>query len=95
MGQKCVFPKVILDHLGFLIKRNERNWSLLQAILATRKSQNALEMGCFGTQNQSKMGQKLVTKVFPQTSSHTIWGASTIEMHCEPIASHLGLSGVT
>ena len=34
--------------------------SPLRAILAPPKSQNALKIGCFGTQNGSKMGQKWV-----------------------------------
>ena len=34
--------------------------SPLQAILAPSKSQNALKMGCFATNNGSKMGQKCV-----------------------------------
>ena len=60
MGQNCVFPKMILDHLGCLNKSNEPIFSPLQAILATPKSQNALKMGCFVTKNQSKMDQKCV-----------------------------------
>ena len=35
-------------------------FELMVASLALRKSQNALEMGCFGTKNGSKMGQKCV-----------------------------------
>ena len=31
-------------------------------VLVLRKSQNALKMGCFGTKNGSKMGQK---RIFP------------------------------
>ena len=37
-------------------------WSLWWPILVLRKSQNALKMGCFGTKNGSKMGQK---RIFP------------------------------
>ena len=60
MGQKCVFPKTILNHLGCTNKWNEPFLSALQAILATLESQNALKMGCFGAKNQSKMDQKCV-----------------------------------
>ena len=60
MGQKCVFPKMILDHFKCLNKRNEPLLNPLQAILATPQSQNALKMGRFGTKNQSKMEQKTV-----------------------------------
>ena len=38
--------------------------SLWWPILVLRKSQNALKMGCFGTKNGSKMGQK---HIFPKT----------------------------
>ena len=37
--------------------------SLWWPILVLRKSQNALKMGCFGTKNGSKMGQK---RIFPK-----------------------------
>ena len=60
MGQKCVFPKTIVDHLGSTNKCNEPFLSPLQAFLATPQSQNALKMGCFETKNQSKMDQKCV-----------------------------------
>ena len=60
MGQKCVFPKMILDHLGCLNKCNEPILSPLQAILATPESQNALKKGCFGTKNQSRIDLKCV-----------------------------------
>ena len=36
--------------------------SLWWPILVLQKSQNALKMGCFGTKNGSKMGQK---HIFP------------------------------
>ena len=70
MGQKCVFPKMILHHLGCL---NKPFLSPLQAILATLESQYALKMGCFGTKNQSKMDQKWV---FPKILLD-YWGART------------------
>ena len=65
MGQKCAFPKMILDHLGCTNKWNEPILSPLQAFLATPKSQNALKMGCFRTKNQSKMDQKCVFPKIP------------------------------
>ena len=65
MGQKCVFPKMILDHLGRTNKWNEPILSPLQAILATPESQNALKKGCFRTKNQSKMDQKCVFPKIP------------------------------
>ena len=37
-------------------------FELVVAHLVLRKSQNALKMGCFGTKNGSKMGQK---RIFP------------------------------
>ena len=50
-GQKCVFQKMILDHLGCLNKQNKPNLRPLQAILAPTKSQNALNMACCATKN--------------------------------------------
>ena len=44
---------MILDHLGCLNKWNE-------PILAIPDLQNALNMGCFGTKDQSKMDQQCV-----------------------------------
>ena len=61
--KNAFFPKIILDHLGCMNKCNEPILRPLQAILATPKSQNALNMGWFGTKSQSKMGQK---NVFPK-----------------------------
>ena len=52
IDEKCVFPKMILDHLGCLNKWNEPFLSPLQAIVATPKSQNALK-------NQSNMDSKM------------------------------------
>ena len=60
MGQKCIFPKMIPDQLGWQNKGNEPLLSPLQAILAPLKSQNALKMGCLGTKNGSRLGQKCV-----------------------------------
>ena len=62
MGQKRVFPKVILDHLGCSNKWFKPILSLWRRVLAPGNSQNALKMGHFGTKNGSKMGQK---SVFP------------------------------
>ena len=59
MGQKCVFPKMILDHLGCTNKKNGPFSRPLQAILALSKSQNALKMGLLGTKNQAKMDPKM------------------------------------
>ena len=55
MGQKCVFPRMMLDHLGCLHKCNGSFLSPLQHILGPPKSHNALKMGSFGTRNKSKM----------------------------------------
>ena len=38
-------------------------FELVVAHLVLQKSQNALKMGCFGTKNGSKMGQK---RIFPK-----------------------------
>ena len=63
-GSKMYFskndPRSFGVHKQVTNKRNEPILSPLQANLATPKSQNALKMGCFGTKNQSKMGQKCV-----------------------------------
>ena len=61
--KKRIFPKVMLDHLGC---SNKWFWPILspwRRVLAHGKSQNALNMGHFGTKNGSKMGQK---RVFPK-----------------------------
>ena len=41
--------------------------SLWWPILVLQKSQNALKMGCFGSKNGSKMGQK---RIFPNLILH-------------------------
>ena len=96
MGQKWVFPKMILHHLGCLNKRNERILSPLQAILAPPKSANALKMGSFATKNGSKMGQKW-SKVCFSNYDPTPFGVPKQEKLAlfEPIASHWGHSKVT
>ena len=61
-AKKCVFSKMILDHMEC---QNKCFWHVLSSwwpVLALPKSQNAMKMGCFGTKNGSKMGQK---RVFP------------------------------
>ena len=63
MGEKRVFPKVILDHFGC---SNTCFWPVLSPwwrVLGHGKSENALKMGRFKTKNGSKMGQK---RVFPK-----------------------------
>ena len=42
-------------------------FELMVAVLALLKSQNALNVACFGTKNGSKMGQKWV---FPKMMPH-------------------------
>ena len=61
--KKSFFPKLFLDHLGC---SNKCFWAILSPwprVLGHGKSQNALKMGRFGTNNGSKMGQK---RVFPK-----------------------------
>ena len=94
MGQKCVFPKIILDHLGCTNKWNEPILSPLQAIFAPPKSQNALKMGCFGTKNQSKMDQKKMC--FSKNDPRPFGVHKKVEWALfEPIATHFGHSKVT
>ena len=63
MGQKRVFPKVILDHLGCSKQWFQPILSPWLRVLDPGNSQNALKMGHFGPENGSKMGQK---RVFPK-----------------------------
>ena len=61
--KKSFFPKLFLDHLGC---SNKCFWAMLSPwwrVLGHGKSQNALKMGRFGTNNGSEMGQK---RVFPK-----------------------------
>ena len=64
MGQKSLYSKVIVAHLGC---PNKCFWPVLSPwwrVLGHGKSQNALKMGRFGTKSGSKMGQKrLFSKV--------------------------------
>ena len=66
MGQKGLYSKVIVAHLGC---PNKCFWPVLSPlwrVLGHGKSQNALKMGRFGTKSGSKMGQKrLFSKVMP------------------------------
>ena len=51
---------MILDHVR---RENKCFWTFLilwWAILVLQKSENALKIGCFGTKNGSKMGQKRI-----------------------------------
>ena len=75
MGQKCVFLKMIPDHLGWLNKCNEPILSPLQATLTPPKSQNALKMGCFATKSESQMGQKCV---FLKNDPRPFWVAKQV-----------------
>ena len=59
MGENCVLPKMILDHLGCLNKGNEPMLSSLHAILAPPKSPNDLKMGCFWSKKWLKDGSKM------------------------------------
>ena len=63
MGEKRVFPKLILDHSGCSNKWFGPILSPWRRVLAPGNSQNALKMGHFETKNGSKMGQK---RVFPK-----------------------------
>ena len=63
MGQKGVFPKVILDHLGCSNKCFSPILSPLGRVLAHGESQNALKGGHFGTKNGSKIGQKRAFRI--------------------------------
>ena len=59
-AKKRFFPKLFLDHLGC---SNKCFWAVLSPwwrVWGHGKSQNALKMGRFGTNNGSKMGQKSV-----------------------------------
>ena len=65
MGQKRIFPKMILDHLGCSNKCFKPILSLRSRVLAHGKCQNALKMGRCGTKSGSKMGHK---RVFPKVT---------------------------
>ena len=58
MGEKRVFPKVILDHSGCSNKWFGPILSPWCRVLAHGKSQNALKRGWFNTKNGSKLGEK-------------------------------------
>ena len=63
--KKRLVLKTIPDHMKCQNKCLWRVLSLWWPVVALLKSQNALKMGCFGTKNGSKMGQKWV---FPKMS---------------------------
>ena len=68
--KKSFFPKLFPDHLGC---SNTCFWPVLSPwwrVLGHGKSQNALKMGRFGTNNGSKMGQK---RVFPKVILDHLW----------------------
>ena len=52
--------EMTVDHIECQNNCFWRVLSLWWPVLALLKSQNALKMGCFGTNNGSKMGQKCV-----------------------------------
>ena len=59
-AKKIVFSNLFVDHLGC---SNKCFWAILSPwwrVLGHGKSQNALKMSRFGTNNASKMGQKCV-----------------------------------
>ena len=58
MGQKRVFPKVILDHSGCSNKWFGPILFPWCRVLAHGKSQNALKRGWLHTKNGSKLGEK-------------------------------------
>ena len=63
-AKKRFFPNLFLDHLGCSNKCFQAVLSPWWRVLGHGKSQNALKMGRFGTNNGSKMGQKRVfTKI--------------------------------
>ena len=59
-GSKCIFPKVILDHLGCSNKCFYLILSLWGRVLGHGASQNAFKMSRLGIKNTSKMGQNCV-----------------------------------
>ena len=59
-AKKDLFSKMILDHMECQNRFFWRVLSPLWPVFPLLQSQNALEMGCFGTINGSKMGQKWV-----------------------------------
>ena len=62
-GPKSFFPNLFLDHLRCSNKCFRPVLSPWWPVLILQNSQKALKMGCFGTKNGSKMGQK---RVFPK-----------------------------
>ena len=67
------FSKMIRDHMKCQNNYFWRVFSSWWPVLALLKSQNALKMGCLGTKNGSKMGQKCVfPKIKRPPKSHII-----------------------
>ena len=83
---------MILDHER---RYNKCFWTVLSLwwpILVLRKSQNALKMGCFGSKNGSKMGQK---RIFPKIIlDHLGCTNGRNEPVFRPILGHFGPSEV-
>ena len=92
-AKKWLFSKMIPDVVEC---QNKCFWCILSSWwpgLALLKSQNALEIGCFGTKNGSKMGQKCI---FPKVIlDHSGCPNKRTQPIFEPIASHFGLYKVT
>ena len=59
MGQNCVSPKMIPEHLGCAYKCNVPILSPLYAILAPSKIAKCLEKGLFWDQKWVKNGSKM------------------------------------
>ena len=86
--KKSFFPKLFLDHLGC---SNKCFWAILSPwwrVLGHGKSQNALKMGRFGTNNGSKMGQK---RVFPKNDPGPFGMLKQVVLaHFEPMVTGFG-----
>ena len=82
-AKKIIFPKLFLDHLGY---SNKCFWAVLNPwwrVLGHEKSQNALKMGLFKTNNRSKMGQK---RVFRKVIlDHWGWSNKCFEPSLSPL----------
>ena len=62
-AKKIIFSKVVPRPLGMLKQVFLGRFEPVVGVLCHGKSQNALKMGRFGTNNASKMGEK---RVFPK-----------------------------
>ena len=74
MGQKRVFLKVIVDHLGCSNKCFLAHFEPVVTCFGPWKIPKCLEKGPFWGQRK---GQKWVKNAFFQNSSWTIWDAQT------------------